>query len=275
VWLKDKGYPGDPYYRDFNRDIGYERPINYLAPYIHSEHPAATGIKYYRNQWMDGSDIYDPQAAFRRCDEHANHFIGRVQAKVAELARSMDRKPVLVALFDTEHFGHWWHEGPTWLDLVIRKLAYDQDSVRLIHAADYLRQYPTNQVSMPTLSSWGYQGYSETWVMGRNHWIYPILYEAIDRFEALLTRYPRPEGKVREALNQYLRELLLAQSSDWAFILHQETVQDYAREQVLRAVNAMKAIEASLYGDHFEETDLKELETRNNLFQAVDLLSYM
>jgi len=32
VWLKNKGYPGDPHYLDYNRDIGYELPGDYLFP---------------------------------------------------------------------------------------------------------------------------------------------------------------------------------------------------------------------------------------------------
>ena len=272
VWLKDKGYPGDAHYLDYNRDIGYELPLETVGRFTHQEQRVQTGIKYYRNQWVGNSDLYDPSQAFGRCDEHANDFIRRCQRAVRQISPGLGRKPVLVALFDTEHFGHWWREGPIWLDLMIRKMACDQNVVRLVAAPDYLAMYPTNQVIMPNPSSWGYQGFSETWLMGRNHWIYPALYTAADEFEALAQRYPNPPETVRAALNQYLREFLVAQASDWAFILHQETTMAYARRKVEDALENMRLIATQLDQGQVDSELLQRFQARNNLFADIDLL---
>ncbi len=35
VWSAKEGYPGDPHYRDFYRDIGFDLPKDYIGPYIH------------------------------------------------------------------------------------------------------------------------------------------------------------------------------------------------------------------------------------------------
>src|SRR2546422_11409306 len=45
VWLKDKGYPGDPFYRDFDEDIGFELEPDYLLPFTHSPQRVPTGMK--------------------------------------------------------------------------------------------------------------------------------------------------------------------------------------------------------------------------------------
>ena len=85
----------------------------------------------------------------------------------------MDRKPIIVAPYDAELFGHWWFEGPQWIDFLARKIFYDQDTVEMITPSEYLKEYSTNQVAMPSQSSWGYKGFSEFWLEGSNDWIYP------------------------------------------------------------------------------------------------------
>ena len=49
-----------------------------------------------------------------------------------------DRKPIIVAPYDAELFGHWWFEGPDWLNFLIRKIACDQETIRLITPTEYL-----------------------------------------------------------------------------------------------------------------------------------------
>jgi 1,4-alpha-glucan branching enzyme len=127
---------------------------------------------------------------------------------------------------------------------------------------------------MPSMSSWGYQGYSETWLMGRNHWIYPQLYAAVEDFEHLFTLFPSPQADIRLALNQYLRELLLAQSSDWAFILHQETAQEYATGRVKAHIENMTRIYQQLLCQMPDRQWLIALQKGTPLFPEMDLLTY-
>lgn len=273
VWLKDRGYPGDPAYLNYDRDIGFELPVEYIAPFTHQDKAASTGIKYYRNPSHGWSGVYDPQAAFARCDDHADHFFHKIQHEARQINGALGKKPVLVALFDTEHFGHWWREGPIWLDLVIRKLAYDQQTVQLASAAAYLREHPTNQVVMPSMSSWGYQGYNETWLMGRNHWIYPELYQAAEVLQELIALHANPQEEICKAFNQYLRELLIGMSSDWAFILHNETTMDYATQRVRTALENMRAIAEQIRQCCPDGGWLSQLRAQNSLFADLDLLA--
>jgi 1,4-alpha-glucan branching enzyme len=222
-----------------------------------------TGLRY----WQLGSQLYDPDAAFQRCDSHADHFVADCQRRVESLHGHLGRKPVLVALFDTEHFGHWWHEGPTWLDLMLRKLVYDQKTVRLTTGAEYLEAHPTHQVVRPHLSTWGYDGYCETWLMGRNHWIYPAVLKA---FEELREIEPE-EGLARAAFEQALRELLLAQSSDWAFILHTQTMLPYAARRLETHIGNLRILLEQLRSGRFDRAQVEAMRERHNLFAGVDL----
>src|SRR5206468_5158172 len=139
--------------------------------------------------------------------------------------------PLSVAPYDAELFGHWWFEGPEFINLLLRKLHYDQQAVKTTTAREYLEQYPNSQVAEPVLSSWGYKGYCEVWLEGSNDWVYPHLHEGADRMVELAQANPSPSPLQRRALNQAARELLLAQSSDWAFIMKTGTMVEYANDR--------------------------------------------
>jgi 1,4-alpha-glucan branching enzyme len=247
VWLRDKGYPGDPFYRDFYAGL-------------------SSGMKYFNG----AKEIYDPVKALSRCDEHADHFATTCRQHIEHLHHALGRKPVLAAMFDTEHFGHWWHEGPAWLNLTLRKLSQRQQGVKLITVPDYLDLNPVNQILKPSMSSWGYQGYSETWLMGRNHWIYPAVYEMIELLDQLVDS--NVEGVRRDALNQYLRELLLAQSSDWAFMMHSESGQSYAEKRVRDHLENMTKLYHQLTANNVDAEWLGQLRKKNNIFAGMDIL---
>jgi 1,4-alpha-glucan branching enzyme len=271
VWLKDRGYPGDPFYLDYDGDVGFELMPDSPCTVTHQQGPARTGIRYYRGGAGASREPYDPHRASLRCLEHADHFVQRCRRQAESLRTRLGKEPVLVALFDTEHFGHWWHEGPRWLNQVIRKLGCEPNSLQMITAEEYLSLGPRNQVVNPSTSSWGYQGYSETWLMGRNHWIYPALYKAIDALRRLAAGVPAPDGLRRAALDQYLRELLLAQSSDWAFLMHAQAAQSYPESRVRGHLANIESIRRQLETNCFDSEWLVSVRQRNNIFESVDL----
>src|SRR5262249_25501015 len=142
---------------------------------------------------------------------------------------SLDGRPsLIVAPYDAELFGHWWFEGPDWINFLLRKICYDQQTVKTITVPEYLDRHPKVQVSQPCPSSWGYKGYSEVWLEGSNAWIYRHLHEGAAPMVELPRQFPHADGLLRRALNQAARELLLAQSSDWAFIMKTGTMVEYA-----------------------------------------------
>src|SRR5262249_29768379 len=175
---------------------------------------------------------YNQRTALDRAADHAGNFMFNREKQVEWLAGWMDsRPPLIVAPYDAELFGHWWYEGPDWINFLLRKMHFDQQTVKTITVPEYLERYPNLQVSQPTMSSWGYKGYAEVWLEGSNDWIYRHLHELADRMVELARENPDPQPLRRRALNQAAREVLLAQSSDWAFIMKTGTMVDYARER--------------------------------------------
>jgi len=277
VWSAREGYPGDPHYRDFYRDIGFDLPMEYIAPYVHPEgHRLYTGIKYHAITHAQLHDkwVYDPALARERAGQHAEHFrLGR-QRQVAALAGSMDRPPMIVSPYDAELYGHWWFEGPVFLGDLFRQLHHDQGDLETITPGDYLERHPTNQVATPCPSSWGHQGYNTYWLNESNAWVYRHLHRAGERMVELARRHRDPDTLGARALAQAARELLLAQSSDWTFIMRTGTTVPYAtrriEEHVLRFNRLCDEIEAGAV----DEAWLAEIEARDNIFPDVDYRLY-
>ncbi|MFZ5639752.1 MAG: glycoside hydrolase family 57 protein, partial [Bacillota bacterium] len=166
VWDMHIGYPGDYNYREFYRDIGFDLEMDYIAPYIFDGRIRIdTGIKYYRiTGKTDRKEPYQPEVALGRAADHAGNFMFNREKQVHYLAGQMDRPPIITAPYDAELFGHWWYEGPQWLDFLIRKIYFDQNTLELTTPWEYLNKYPINQVAGLPMSSWGHKGFSEVWL---------------------------------------------------------------------------------------------------------------
>ena len=116
---------------------------------------------------------------------------------------------MVLSPYDAELFGHWWYEGPEFLDYFIRKTIYDQQVIELTTPWEYLRKNPTQQVAAPSASSWGDEGYWKVWLNEKNEWIYPHQQIAQERMTELVKKFPKPDAVTARALKQAGRELLL------------------------------------------------------------------
>jgi 1,4-alpha-glucan branching enzyme len=277
VWSAIEGYPGDFNYRDFYRDVGFDLDYDYVKPHLHKTGTRSLlGIKYYKITGRTDDKLpYDPKAAQDKAAEHAGNFLFNREKQVEWLSGSMDGRPSLViAPYDAELFGHWWFEGPDWINYLLRKMHHDQQTVKAITVPEYLDRHPRLQIAEPTMSSWGYKGYNEVWLEGSNDWIYEHLHEIAERMVALARGNPEPDPLRRRALNQATRELLLAQSSDWAFIMKTGTMVEYARERTKVHVLNFLHLHDSIVRNEIEEGWLGEIERRHNLFPDVDYRLY-
>jgi len=271
VWSKQEGYPGDPRYRDFYRDIGFDLDFDYVRPYLPSpEHRGFTGIKYHRITGSGEKEVYNRDAALQTAAEHAGHFLRARMEQIERLAGIMDRPPLILSPYDAELFGHWWYEGLEWLDYFVRKAYYDQRVFTLTTPEEYLRRHPTQQVATPSASSWGEEGYWRVWLNDTNEWIYPHLNVAQERMTGLARRFPKASGLTERALKQAARELLLAQSSDWPFILRTGTSPDYARKRVKDHLLRFIALHEQLTTTRVDEQWLKRIEWLDNIFPDLD-----
>ncbi|MDB6040763.1 MAG: glycosyl hydrolase, family 57 [Verrucomicrobiales bacterium] len=272
VWSRNEGYPGDPRYRDFYRDIAFDLDYDYIKPHLPAPPQRSfTGIKYHR---ISGpaveKEIYNPFEAQQAAADHAEHFLRSRVQQIDQAARIMDRPPFVLSPYDAELFGHWWYEGPQFIDYLVRKAYYDQTSFRLTTPDEYLKWHPTQQVARPASSSWGEEGYWKVWLNETNEWIYPHLDIAQERMTLLARRYTIADDLTKRALKQAAREILLAQASDWPFILRTGTSPEYACKRVKDHLLRFIALHEQLSSTQVDERWLSQIETIDNIFPDID-----
>jgi 1,4-alpha-glucan branching enzyme len=86
--------------------------------------------------------------------------------------------------------------------------------------------------------------------------------------------HPRPDGLTHRALNQMARELLLAQSSDWAFILKTQTHTAYVYRRLRDHLSRFSHLNESVSRHAIDEPWLTEREAVDNPFAFLDYRLY-
>jgi len=196
------------------------------------------------------------------------------EQQVRYLSTLMGRPPIIISPYDAELFGHWWFEGPQWLDYLFRKIAFDQPHVKLITPGEYLDLGYPLQLATPNPSSWGDKGYHEVWLNGSNDWLYRHLHKAAADMIRLATAHPEAEGLLERALRQAARELMLAQSSDWPFIMTAGTMVDYARSRAESHLVRFRTLARQIDEGAIDAEWLKGLEEADNVFPQLDYRLY-
>jgi 1,4-alpha-glucan branching enzyme len=274
VWSAQAGYPGDPAYREFYRDAGFDLPSEHLGPAGRGTRKFS-GVKYHRITGRgDEKELYDPAAAERVAETQALHFLEERRRQIREIA-APGFDPIVVGPFDAELFGHWWFEGPRFLEFFIHKAASERD-FHLSTPSEYLASHPTLQVIQPGASTWGENGYFEVWLNPSNAWIYPQLYIAAQRMSETARRHAdngRPISN--RVLKQLARELLLAQSSDWAFLIKTGAAREYATRRTVDHLSRFNRLHDQLVANSVDEEFLRECEWRDNLFPNVNWRYYI
>lgn len=274
VWSAEVGYPGDPDYREFYRDLGFDGDYEHVKPYLHSDGVRRNlGIKYYRVTGrvdLGAKEPYVPSWAEIKAASHAGHFLQNRKEQGRKLNTVLGRKPLIVSPYDAELYGHWWFEGPQFLNFLIRKIHFDQSEIRLATPLDYLAEYPNNQRQHLATSSWGAEGYYRVWINNETEWIYLHQHIAEDRMIELARRFPKAEGATERALKQAARELLLAESSDWAFIITTATSVQYAKKRFRDHIHRFNKLYDMILSQEIDTAWLAEVEAMDNIFPEID-----
>ena len=252
IWSRHQGYPGDEWYLEFHK-------IRWPG-----------GLKLWRvsgaNVDLGAKRAYEPRAALDRVTGHASHFAHLLES-IAQEQRA-DGAGVIVAPFDTELFGHWWFEGADFLAATYRALR--GKGVRAVMASQHLEAHPPRTALQLAEGSWGANGDHSMWLNDRTAWTWkrlaPLEQAFWDAAPAALA-----SAAARPVLAQAARELLLAQSSDWQFIISTGAVVDYAERRFTQHCDDAERLIKALVGDAPESVEAlaDELARRDDLFPDV------
>lgn len=263
VWSGEHGYPGDGNYLEFHK----KRFPN--------------GHRYWKvtSSKADLADkmLYHTDDVASRIDENADHFVSLVENSLAASAEKLKVPPILIAPFDTELFGHWWFEGPRWIESVIRKM-HHRGKVQPTTTGEYLENYPPDEaITMPE-GSWGQGGFHWIWLNDETHWTWNHLYQDETIMTELVDKAQHNSNPdVKRILQQLGRELLLEQASDWQFLISTWSARDYAEarfaEHHQRFIQIAETARKALKGEEISSEDwnyLKAVEESDPIFPDIN-----
>ena len=272
VWSATEGYPGDEWYREYYRDQGFDLPLDEVRGYLPSGGTRThLGLKYYRitDRKREHREPYEPARAAARVREHADHFVRARVAQARAASDALGQPALLLAPYDAELFGHWWHEGPAWLDAVLDRVEREP-ALRAVDGGAAIAAIPRSSEGSLHVSSWGAGGYAGYWLAPENDWIYRHLLRASERMQALANRGVGGDDVRGRALRQAGRELLLAQASDWAFILKTGTLVPYAILRTEKHLETFHRLADMAEHGGGDATFLGAAETAHPLFPTID-----
>ncbi|MBI5708551.1 MAG: DUF1957 domain-containing protein [Armatimonadetes bacterium] len=260
VWSGEHGYPGDPHYLEFHKQL-YPGRLRYWEI---SEDKRDLGKK----------GPYDPWKAFENIGNHADDFVRTLKSALAHYRGEHNREGTIVAMYDTELFGHWWFEGPEFLYEVAKRLAHDSD-LRPVSGGDVLDEEPARHVITLPEGSWGEGGYHYVWLNNDNFWTWKRLYPAQRKMVELAG--VKAEGSLAEVIQQAGRELLLAEASDWQFLISTFAARDYSEVRFVDHIERFERLagiaEALKLGADMTPADaefLKDCQVKDAPYQDLD-----
>ncbi len=263
VWSARVGYPGDGRYLEFHKKHGGD------------------GLRYWRvtsaRAGLGDKARYDPDQVPGAVYSQAQHFATVVRSVLEEHREGSGRAGVVVAPFDAELFGHWWHEGLGWLQDVLLTLAAEPE-VELRSASAALAAHPPDKVVGLPEGSWGEGSDHRTWLCPETRWIWEVVHRSEDRFAQLLEAHAEAGGQVREVLLQAGRELLLLQASDWPFAVTRGGAADYGfkrfgghASRFDRLCDLASDLALGQRADAVQEATLAEARASDGIFDGVTL----
>jgi 1,4-alpha-glucan branching enzyme len=271
IQAPETGYRFSPAYRDSHADVGFELPADQVTPFLNARLGRVRTGYAYRTNGGQGQEVYDFAQAARLVREQAQAFL---DARVSTLCKAEELgggSPVSLCACDADTFGRFWYEGPWFLEALFREGAIRQD-LCFLTPGEYLckQDRQTIPTLTPEYSSWGCNGYAESWLDASNDWMYPHVMRSLERMLELAERFPNDTGLKERALNQAAREILLAQSSDWPRMLYKQEHVRYARNQIEMALRNFTTIYEALGSNYISTEWLTNLEKRHNFFPNIN-----
>ena len=275
VWSARDGYPGNPNYREFHRDLGWDLSIENLKK-IGFKEKRPLGIKLFKisskHTSLENKEQYDPQAAQESVEVDADNYLKDRKKQLMKLQDSMKIEPLLIAPFDAELFGHWWFEGPKFLSQLFIKSK--EQGIKLITLKEALQINRKIQLCDPSPSSWGQGGFHNYWLNDSNAWIIKEWSKAGREMVSICSKGIQQESSIK-IIKQAGRELLLCQSSDWSFILKAGTTTELARERInLHIKRFWILIDAIKANKKIDPNILEEIEKEDCIFPLISPIDW-
>lgn len=272
VWSGDSGYPGHGDYLDFHKKQDKSQ------------------LRYWRvtdtKLDMQFKELYNPEWIKDKIDSQTHHFIHHLEETAKDFQNRTGETATICLPFDTELFGHWWFEGPEFIKRMIEGI-HHSPFIDMKTANDNIAENPSKSIISIPEGSWGEKNNHSVWMNDQVKWCWEIIYNAENKFRNLLAQFD--EEQIKKAnktllsyLNQTLKELMLLQSSDWEFLIHNGSATDYAEMRVVNHysdfLRLCSYIDRIANDDKLlaeEKSDIKNIMKRDSIFSELSILDYL
>jgi 1,4-alpha-glucan branching enzyme len=260
IWAAKTGYPGDYRYREFHFDYTYSLNDSELNEFRIDRIPF--GLKIFRITGNDKpKEFYNYEEAMKAVAIHSDDFINKIRERANLIKPHINKTPVFTLPFDAELFGHWWYEGPEFLKQIIKKISASKD-IELTAPSEI--QTENLDVVIPAESSWGREGYFQSWTNPECSWIYPELAQLDVRYKNIITN-----DNIKASF-QAMKELLLTSASDWTFLISNDTSSDYGRLRLADHINTARKIIDEIESGNVDDNFISERQALYPLFDCVN-----
>lgn len=272
VWSGDSGYPGHGDYLDFHKKQDKSQ------------------LRYWRitdtKLDMQFKELYHPEWIFDKIDLQSHHFIHHLEETAKDYYSKYGKAATICLPFDTELFGHWWFEGPEFLKKVAEGISHSP-YIKLNQTTNVINESPSYSFISIHEGSWGEENNHSVWMNDRVKWCWELIYNAENRFKGIIQPLSEKEVKKlskrkRNILDLALIQLMLMQSSDWEFLIHNGSAADYAEMRIvnhysdfLRLCTYFEKESANEKLNKYEINDIKLIKSRDTLFKDLNILQYM
>ena len=255
-------------YRNQNRDVGYELPLEKLLPEMSKVGIRyATGFKYWNRCFNDTPDCqYDAEAAKEKAQLDAKNFVEKRMEKLTKaekLLPSLDYVNQVFAL-DISKLSKTWNETFIWLESVIREAS---GAGLVINSCGSLceGQYNLEKIE-PYYSAGIGTGYGENLLSSKNCWMMRYIRKSCERMIDLAGRFPNDTGLKTRLLNLGAKELMLAQNSNLAKMINRSEFPQFAEKRFKESIAAFTSVFDSLGSNTVSTEWLTNLEARDSIF---------
>jgi 1,4-alpha-glucan branching enzyme len=255
VWSPRRGYPGGRHYRDFHT---FDHASGFRLARVTSTRTPPTD-----------KAPYEPAAAHAAVAADAADFVACVRRRLEDLAAMRGRPGLVVVAYDTELFGHWWHEGPMFLEAVLRQLP--DAGVRVTTLGGAIDQGAVAGRVTPPGGSWGSGKDWHVWngdavrdLVDASHDVQQRLLHVVDKE---LDRAPLHR---RPALDGLMHEAFLVTSSDWAFMVTKDSAAGYARDRATEHARRFHAIADRIESGRSTDSLTEDLRRTDGVFGHLD-----
>lgn len=254
-------------YRNQNRDIGYELPMEKLSSLIDKDGIRySTGYKYWNRCFKDSGCLYDKAEAEKQLQKDAEAFIEKRRQtldKAAELLPDYNYVAEICTL-DISKLSKTWNESIAWLEKVIRDAS---DAGLSVLSCDRMcdEQYNLEKIE-PYFSAGSGAGYGENLLSSKNCWMMRYIRKSCERMIDLAGRFPMDTGLKTRLLNLGAKELMLAQSLNLAKMINRSEFPQFSEKRFKESIAAFTSVFDSLGSNTVSTEWLTKLEARDSIF---------